>query len=275
MTEPFLCPVDGCTHSTTDKNTFSVRKHFASRHPGQKIHITTESQHPYPSCPNCSMQIKPSTMATHPETQWCQQLARSRRGLATQMKIIDAKARTITIDNHTLETVAEYRHLGQPKTTTLSDDRAVSYNITKARQRWAQMRRILVRDTADPIIMARFYTAAVVSVLLYACETWTLTDRIVDRLTWFHNQAARRMSGLQKYYDPARDEWITPPASRALRKCNMDPLPAILANRTQYIATFAQESLLRKEVDRLIIMLGKDPKNYWTGNDDKLRTWNT
>jgi hypothetical protein len=92
-----------------------------------------------------------------------------------------------------LEPVSCFRYLGRPVTCEGNDLSAVLYNITKARQRWAQVSKVLSRQGADTRVSGYFYKAIVQSVLLYGCETWAVTQQILGLLEGFHNQVTQRL----------------------------------------------------------------------------------
>jgi hypothetical protein len=52
-----------------------------------------------------------------------------------------------------IETVTEFKYLGQILSADDSDDGAVNMNITKATKTWFRMHRVLSRDTADHRVM--------------------------------------------------------------------------------------------------------------------------
>ena len=107
---------------------------------------------------------------------------------------------TIRVNNCELDTVRCFQHLGQPKTQDLSYNTCVNCNLKKARARWAHFSKVLQQEGATASIIGMFYKAAVKSVLLYGCETWALTERILQHNTTQHNTAATQKH--QSHYKP-------------------------------------------------------------------------
>ena len=99
---------------------------------------------------------------------------------------------TIRVNNCELDTVRCFQHLGQPKTQDLSYNTCVNCNLKKARARWAHFSKVLQQEGATASIIGMFYKAAVKSVLLYGCETWALTERILQHNTTQHNTTQQR-----------------------------------------------------------------------------------
>ena len=65
------------------------------------------------------------------------------------------------------------------------DCQAVVGNLRKARKIWTQMKRILVREGADPRILGVFFKAVVQVVFLFELETWVLTPCMEQALGSF------------------------------------------------------------------------------------------
>ena len=55
--------------------------------------------------------------------------------------------------------------------------------------------RVLVWDGAFTLAMGMFYKSIVQSVLLYGCETWSITQAILTVLESFHHHVARKITG--------------------------------------------------------------------------------
>jgi hypothetical protein len=93
---------------------------------------------------------------------------------------------------------------------------AIYSNLSKARQCWVMISRVLSCKGADPWTSAMFYKAIVQSTLLYGSEMWDVTIKVVKALSGFHHQVARRLSGCMPRYLRREDEWVYPPIEGAL-----------------------------------------------------------
>jgi hypothetical protein len=91
-------------------------------------------------------------------------------------------------------------YLGRIVTKHDTEEPEVMRNLARARAKWASMRRFLVRDAADPKIMATFYRAVVLYVLLYGSdgESWVLTGDFGETTSEFSSEMLPRIdrSGL-------------------------------------------------------------------------------
>ena len=83
------------------------------------------------------------------------------------------------------------------------------------------------------------YKAVVQSVLLYGCESWTITDSMRKVLEGFHHRIARRIAGKVAFRQG--DEWVWPPLEEALDEAGLWPMREYIRRRQatveQYIAT--------------------------------------
>ena len=98
-----------------------------------------------------------------------------------------------------IETVTNFKYLGQVMTAGDDDWPAVSGNLLKARKIWVRLARILSRGGADRRVSGNFFKAVVQQVLLFGAETWVLTPRIKRALESFMHRAARRITGRQPW----------------------------------------------------------------------------
>jgi hypothetical protein len=120
-----------------------------------------------------------------------------------------------------------------------NDWAAIKANIQKARQRWGQVAQILSRQGATSSTMAYFYKAVVQAVLLYASESWVLTERTIKALSSFHNRCARFISGDHIRQKP-NGEWILPPTAEVLEKCKLRTVKEYIEKRRRTIRAFVE-----------------------------------
>ena len=82
-----------------------------------------------------------------------------------------------TLDRTPLKLVDKFTYLGSSVESTEKD---IDTRLTKA---WTAINRLLVRKSDLTDKMKRsFFQAAVTSILLYGCTTWTLTKRLEKKL---------------------------------------------------------------------------------------------
>ena len=116
----------------------------------------------------------------------------------------------------------------------------VVHNLQRARQKWAQLSRVLIREGADDRTSGQINLAVVQSVLIYGSETWVLKPRMQRVLGGFHHRVARRMTGQQprKVQDGG---WVYSPLKDAMAESGSQEVETYVSRRqntvAQYIAT--------------------------------------
>ena len=98
------------------------------------------------------------------------------------------------------------------------DSVCIQEQLQQARGKWAQIAKLLKREGANAVVMARFYRAIVQAVLLYRAESWAIMQQNMEKLARFHKQAARYMTGkhIKKLPDGS---WSYPDHAALLADC--------------------------------------------------------
>jgi hypothetical protein len=258
------CPVAGCGGGATTRDGF--RRHFAHRHPVDIIIIVEEGPRPLPRCARCDMFVPPFALrGSHPNSRRCAAGALRKQKRELEVTNLRARNQRFQVLGANIDSVDVFRYLGRPMSADDSDWPAVQYNITKARARWAQVSRVLVRDGATPKISALFYKAVCMSVLLFGSETWVLTEAIIRSLSSFHLRAARQIT--RQYIRPRGpdcDEWIYPPVATTLKAARLYPIQTYLRRRRQYLLHYAQSRPIYQECEEYgAASLSNQRKRYW------------
>src|SRR5215469_2278977 len=107
---------------------------------------------------------------------------------------------SMKIDNSSIERVEEFKYLG----TTLSDQNSIQEEI-KSRLNLGSacchsVQNLLSSSLLSKTLKIKIYRTIILPVVLYGCETWSLTLRKERRLRVFENRVLRRVFG------PKRDE---------------------------------------------------------------------
>jgi len=213
------CPVEDCPGTATTRD--NLRSHFAHRHPRDSLCILEEGRYPHPKCNRCGMHVSLLAMGQgHQNSQRCRKGAARLRQRAAIQAARAAREVVFTIYGDNLDSVDTFKYLGRPISAVDDDWPALHRNLTKARQRWGQVRRILAREGADPRVSAMFYKAIVQSVLLYGCETWTISPAMLKALRGFHHRVARRLTGKMPHRR-GNGEWVYPPIEEAFELAGM------------------------------------------------------
>jgi hypothetical protein len=231
-----LCPIDSCPAHVSDR--FGLRRHFMFHHPASTLCILEEGL--LPKCEFCRMHIPLTSVSTHSLTAICRQGTAYRQKEILLQTARYAREATFSVRNLPLEMVSSFSYLGRPVTTHCDDWTALHKNLAKARTRWALISRVLARERASPKVSAMFYKAAVQTVLLYGCETWSLTSRMLNVLESFHHRVARKLTRRFPYYLRLADIWIYPSISETLEQAGMYTMQEYISRRHQYILPYSE-----------------------------------
>ena len=91
--------------------------------------------------------------------------------------------------------VTSLKYIGRVLLAADNDWPVVVRNLRKARQKWAWLTRVLIREGADAWTSCQIYLTVVQLVLLYGSETWVMKPHIGRVLVRFHHRVERRMTG--------------------------------------------------------------------------------
>jgi len=111
----------------------------------------------------------------------------------------------VRIDNSTFERVEEFKYLG----TTLTYQNSIAEEI-KSRLRpvnacYHSVQNLLFSRLLSKNLKIKIYRTIIVPVVLYGCETWSLTLREERKLRVFENIVLRRIFGPRR--DEVTGEW--------------------------------------------------------------------
>ena len=102
---------------------------------------------------------------------------------------------SVKIDNSSTQRVEEFKYLG----TTLTDQNSIQEEI-KSRLKlgnacYYSVQNLLSFRLLSKILKIKIYRTIILPVVLYGCETWSLTLREERRLRVFENRVLRRVFG--------------------------------------------------------------------------------
>jgi hypothetical protein len=258
------CPVEGCP--AVCKTRFLVRRHFTWQHPTQDIHIPEEGPEPLPKCEYCGLRASNTHSQAHIGTMLCQELGRQNERFRQQLAHQKARSFIFRVKDQPIESVDEFRYLGRIIMSTDKDEPALKRNLTRARQQWAKIRRILCRDGARPRVSAMFYKAVVQTVLLYGSETWCISGAMMSVLNVFHNRVARCITRRHICRDPLTDgtTWLYPSSTKTLQEAGLYPITTYLSRRRGYLLAYAR-SCSERFMERCSDTSTQDSNKYWWG----------
>ena len=82
-------------------------------------------------------------------------------------------------DRHTISTVDDFKYLGS---YIRSSEKDIDMRIGLTWTAFEKLRHILVSTKIEQKLRMRIFNAACIPVLLYGCESWTLTEASMEKL---------------------------------------------------------------------------------------------
>ncbi|KAJ4448531.1 hypothetical protein ANN_10549 [Periplaneta americana] len=99
----------------------------------------------------------------------------------------------------------KFKYLGATVTNMNDTREEIKHRINMGNACYYSVEKLLPSSLLSKNLKVRIYKTVILSVVLYGCETWTLTLREVQRLRVFENKVLRKISGAKR--DEVRGEW--------------------------------------------------------------------
>jgi len=266
-----VCPVPLCEFATTTR--YQMRVHFAFLHPRDQLNIAQDAHLPY--CTQCNMRVG-SLGPRHTSSAKCRQLSELRIRRERLDATVQARSRRFTLQNdEELEAVDEFVYLGRPINTPDDDNSALKRNLQRARKRWGMIRRVLVREGANPRISGLFYKASCMTVLLYGTETWCWTQSMVSTLEGFHNRIARHITNRHirpRTNDDGDEFWIYPSTTDTLDRAGLFPMKEYLRRRREPLQAYAETQSFYYHYAQLTETNTNPSRHFWWHQHDYFPT---
>jgi hypothetical protein len=113
--------------------------------------------------------------------------------------------REIKIANRAFENVSQSKYLGTTVTNQNLIQEKIKRRLNSGNACYHLVQSLLSSCLLSRNLKIRIYNTIILPVVLYGCETWSLTLRKEHRLSVFENRVLRRIFGLKR--DEMTDEW--------------------------------------------------------------------
>jgi hypothetical protein len=111
----------------------------------------------------------------------------------------------VKIDNSSTEMVEDFKYLGATLTDQNSVQEEIKISLKLGNARYHSVQKRLSSRLLSKNLKIKIYRTIIFLVVLYGCETWSLTLREERRLSVFENRALRRVFGSKR--DEVTGEW--------------------------------------------------------------------
>jgi len=111
----------------------------------------------------------------------------------------------IETDNSSFETVEEFKYLGTTLTDQNSTEEQIKRSLKSGNACCHSVQNLLSSRSISKNLKSKIYRTIILPVVLYGCETWSLTMREERRLRVFQNRVLRSIFGPKS--DEVTGEW--------------------------------------------------------------------
>jgi hypothetical protein len=257
-----VCPVEGCLAKAACG--YQMRRHFVSQHTGDTVIILQEGPVPLPRCASCGMFS--TTALAHPETSECKKWTKRAEKETKQGEKAKAMQTKFYVNGQAVQQVTEFKYLGRVLDAEDNDQKAVMYNLNKAKQQWGRLTRVLASAKGKPKTMAKFYMAIVQAVLLFGSETWALTKEMEGRLNAFHHRCVRHLTHRHIQQKPD-GTWDYPHSSEVLEEAGLMTIQEYIATRKRHLMEFiSKREIYHQCTESKPLASDVNHKVWWTLN---------
>ncbi|KAJ4425701.1 hypothetical protein ANN_27897 [Periplaneta americana] len=171
---------------------------------------------------------------------------------------------TIKIGDLSFEEVEKFKYLGAT-VTNLNDTREeIKRRINMGNACYYSVEKLLSSSLLSKSLKVRIYKTVILPVLLYGCETWTLTLREEQRLRVFENKVLRKIFGAKR--EEVTGEW------RKLHNAELHALytsPDIIRNiKSRRLRWAGHVARMGESRNAYRVLVGRpEEKDLWGGRD--------
>jgi len=115
------------------------------------------------------------------------------------------RSHSMKIGNSSIGRVEEFKYLGTTLTNKNSIQEEIKSRLKLGNDCYYSVYNLLSSSLVSRHLKIEIYRTIILPIVLYGCETWSLTFREERRLEAFENRVLRRLFGLKR--DEVKGEW--------------------------------------------------------------------
>ena len=115
------------------------------------------------------------------------------------------RGHSVKIDNSSIERAEQFKYLGTTLTEQNSIQEEIKNRLNVGNACYYSVQNFLSSRLLSKNLKIKIYRTIILPVVLYGCETWSLTKKEKLRLRVFDNRALRRVFGPKR--DEVTGEW--------------------------------------------------------------------
>ena len=121
------------------------------------------------------------------------------KGMLIGRQLTASDSMPVELDSGSIDIVQDFTYLGSSITSDGEVQNEVKIRISKAARAFGCLQKSIFQERRLSVeTKRRVYEAAVLSVLLYGAETWSIKAESVRRLSGFHHRCIRTIMGVTK-----------------------------------------------------------------------------
>ena len=183
---------------------------------------------------------------------------------------INTKIKEIKVNGQKLETVTSFKYLG----SVIADEGSKSEIISRIAQTTATLTRLRpVWDDRSISLSSKIHLvrSLVISIFLYACESWTLTAEIQRRIHAMEMRCYRKILHISGK-DHVTNEKVRAKIQQAIGPPHEDPLTIVKRRTLQWYGPVSRSSRLTKTILQGTVKAGRRQGRQRKGWED-IREW--
>ena len=113
---------------------------------------------------------------------------------------------SISVHNEEVEVVDDFIYLGSRISNSCSSEPEILRRIGLARRTFGRLSRVWRSNKVRPFTKVRILNTCVLPVLMYGCETWSLSAYTTSRLDAFHRSCLRHIYAIRWFHRVSNEE---------------------------------------------------------------------